>query len=190
MRHFMKKSDTNNAEALIGQNNSYVNLVDMALNVAATPRTANSQATNIQRILQNTIQEDQAARHAWMVSSRNLGTPRDRRRFRPQNVLGQRQIPEDEAATTRIYRTSSASNPARSASNPHAALIDHAILDLLPIPSGVVSITHGLPFRRPNRERRIHPSSEEEYVRPGQVQFTHVDLSQTMNLDMPSEREN
>jgi hypothetical protein len=189
----MKKSETSNVATPQASNNSYVNLVDLALNVATTPRTINSPASNIQRMLQNTIQEDQAARHAWMVSSRNLSTPRDRRRFRPQNVIGQRPMPEDEAATTRIYRTSSGSNPDRSVSNSHAALIDHAILDLLPIPSSVVSITHGLPFRRPNRERRVNPTAEEDYVRPGQVQFSHVDLSQipqAMNLNTPSEREN
>lgn len=193
MRHFMKKTDAPTAAPPQASSNSYGNLVDLALNVATAPRTINSQASNIHRILQNTIQEDQAARHAWMVSSRNISTPRDRRRFRPQNGLGQpRQGPEDEAATTRIYRTSSASIPNRTVSNPHAALIDHAILDLLPIPSGVVSITHGLPFRRPNRERRTI-AVEEEFARPGQVQFSHIELSQppqAMNLNLPSEREN
>lgn len=192
MRHFMKKTDSTNIAISQGSNSSYGNLVDLALNVATAPRTTNSQASSIHRILQNTIQEDQAARHAWMVSSRNIGTPRDRRRFRPQTGQS-RQVPEDDAATTRIYRTSSAANPIRPISNSHASLIDHAILDLLPIPAGVVSITHGLPFRRPNRERRMNNSStEEDYAHPGVVQFSHIDISlppQSMNLNRPSERE-
>ena len=199
MRHFMKKTPNSTIGDLAqGSNSSYGNLVDLALNVASTPRTSNLQASNIQRILQNTIQEDQAARHAWMVSSRNIVNARDRRRFRPQNgpapVLS-RPVPHDEAATTRIYRTSSSniSNTSRSIPNSHVALIDHAILDLLPIPAGVVSVTHGLPFRRPNRERRPNlTSTEDDFVRPGQVEFSQIEVAQPnhlMNVDLSTERE-
>ena len=179
MRHFMKKNTSTQVEEFSpNSNNPYSNLVDLALH--AIPRSSNIQTSNIHRVLHNTLQEDQSARQGWMISSRNINTSRDRRRFRPQSggSMMVRQQPEDDAATTRVYRTGSSliSTPNRSINNSHAALIDQAILDLLPLPAGVVSITHGLPFRRPNRDRRSNINSgQEEFFLPGQVRFSQID---------------